>query len=200
MRRAIFVPAARLAVLSFATVLAASAQDQQYTWQIGWKSDAIRGYLAPFRAKTLDAIARLEMAHNADPALRHWLELAARAPRPVSYPIDFGETSAPDAVYLHGVYEASVAFFAQANLMDIMSSYHRLELNPILAGRNGRFDASSTVRKGVVIGAILGAQMYLIHRHPRSMRSAALANYLATAVLAGIVAHNYLLPSQKPKK
>ena len=195
-----FVPAARLIVLSFATAVAALAQNQQYTWQIGWKSEDIRGYLAPFRASTPDAIARLEMARNADPAIGHWLELSARAPRPVSYPVDFGESGIPERVYIHGLYEASIAVFAQANLMDIMSSYHRLELNPILAGRNRRFDASSTLRKGVLVGAVLGTQMYLIHRHPRSMRSAAIANYLATAVLGGIVAHNYLLPAAKPGK
>lgn len=183
-----------LAVISsFAGI--ADGEEQIHTWQIGWKAQDIKGYLAPFRATTSQARVRLAMATTGDPTIRHWLDMRTSTMRPISYPVDFGETGSPDSVYAQGLYHASVGFFAQANLMDVMSSYKRLELNPILAGRNGRFDATSIMRKGLLVGSLLGVQMLLVHRHPRSMRTVAIANFISTAVLGVVLAHNYSLPT-----
>jgi acyl dehydratase len=189
--------AIRCIALLMAFSCAASAGEQEHIWQIGWQTHEVKGYLVPFSSTTTEARVRLDAANLGDPEVMHWLEMSAAAPRPVSFPVDFGETGQPETIYVHGLYDASVAFFAEANLLDVMSSYHRRELNPILAGSGGRFDASSVARKGLLIGAILGTQMYLVHKHPRTMRRAAIANYIATAALAAIVAHNYLLPAMK---
>ncbi len=66
-------------------------------------------------------------------------------------------------------YRASVAAVAGCAAADAWSSYGRVELNPVLAGRGQRFDGRSVAIKAGITGAWLGAQ-WIWRRNQRAYR------------------------------
>ena len=77
--------------------------------------------------------------------------------------------------------------------MDVASSYNRLEVNPMLAGPNGRFGAKGVAVKVGVSGAILGAEYLVIRRYPGSSRIFAKLNWAAGFITIGVSAHNFAI-------
>ncbi len=75
--------------------------------------------------------------------------------------------------------------------LDVCSSYGMRELNPVLAGSDGRFGMQSTSIKLGVTGALLGAEYLIVRTHPGSARVFTKLNWAAAAVTFGVAAHNY---------
>lgn len=92
------------------------------------------------------------------------------------------------------LYKWSLAASAAANTLDILSSYGKHELNPILAGADQRFNTASAVRKAGIVGGLDLLQLYMVRRNPRAMRAATIMNFVLAGVLSGIAAHNYSIP------
>ena len=75
----------------------------------------------------------------------------------------------------------SVAAVAAASFLDIHYSWRRRELNPMLAGRDGRLGTRGVAIKSSVVGASCGLQWMLLRKEPR------LGNTL-TGINAGLAA------------
>jgi hypothetical protein len=84
-----------------------------------------------------------------------------------------------------GVWRASVATLAAANVADVATSWGGYELNPVL-GR-GPFGARQTVIKSGIAAGVVVAEWRWMRRH---RRAAAIANFVASGILAGVAARN----------
>ena len=67
------------------------------------------------------------------------------------------------------------------------------ELNPVLAGSDGRFGMQSTAIKLGVTGAMLGLEYLIVKAHPASARVFTKLNWAAAGVTFGVAAHNYAI-------
>jgi hypothetical protein len=163
----------------------AAAQDQQL-YQIKWQYHGSTGYFAPFNDSEDGATRRLRMATTSNPLASLSLVEPAEKPHKWSFPqsVDVSERS-------RRMYLFSVAAFNAVNILDITSSYGKQELNPLLAGNNQRFDMSSAGKKLAMVGAIDASQIFALRRQPATRRRLAIANFVMSGILAGVVAHNY---------
>jgi len=102
-------------------------------------------------------------------------------------------TDAPEAAAKR-LYIWSVVSVAGANALDIYSSYGKRELNPMLQGSDGTFNAASVAIKAGMVSAVEVPQIFLARHSARRMRLFAIANFAMSAALAGIFAHNFTVP------
>lgn len=77
--------------------------------------------------------------------------------------------------------------------LDATSSYGMRELNPVLAGSDGRFGMQSTTIKLGVTGALLGVEYLIVKAHPKSAKMFTKLNWAASAVTFGVAVHNYAI-------
>ena len=83
-----------------------------------------------------------------------------------------------------------------SDALDASSSWGLRELNPVLAGSNGRFGMESAGIKFSVAGALVGAEYLLVKKFPRWAKIFTVANYSTAGITTGFAAHNYMLPGR----
>jgi hypothetical protein len=104
----------------------------------------------------------------------------------------------PDAVLhprrsLPASWKWSLAPVLASQALDASSSYGMRELNPVLAGPDGRFGMQSTTIKLGLTGALLGMESLIVRAHPASARVFSKLNWAAAMVTFGVAAHNYAI-------
>ncbi|MGJ5814095.1 hypothetical protein [Paludibaculum fermentans] len=77
---------------------------------------------------------------------------------------------------------------------DTASSMGRTEMNPLLRGSAGQFNARSAALKFSIAGALLGSQYLLVKKHPEQAAWAATGNFAAAGLTSGIAVRNFRLP------
>lgn len=86
---------------------------------------------------------------------------------------------------------ASVAALATASVLDARSSWGRQELNPLLQGPNGRFNARSVEIKSAIVGASVAFQWFALRHHSQKLeKPLGFANLAAAGLTAGAAIHN----------
>ncbi|MDX2179394.1 MAG: hypothetical protein SFV18_07370 [Bryobacteraceae bacterium] len=88
-------------------------------------------------------------------------------------------------------WKASALVLAGALAADTASSWGRPELNPLVRGGGGRFDARSFGIKAGIAGGGLAIQYFLLKRSPQAERAAAYANFTAAGTLGYAAARNW---------
>ncbi|MEO8097073.1 MAG: hypothetical protein ABI811_05185 [Acidobacteriota bacterium] len=77
--------------------------------------------------------------------------------------------------------------------LDIASSYGMRELNPMLAGRDGRFGGKAASIKIGSTAAAIGIEYLLVKKWPGAARMFAKLNWGSSAVTGALAAHNYAI-------
>ncbi|MBN9661580.1 MAG: hypothetical protein J0H49_25515 [Acidobacteria bacterium] len=88
----------------------------------------------------------------------------------------------------------SAAALMTSVAMDTASSMGRPEMNPMLRGPLGQFNARSAALKFGIAGALLGSQYLLLERHPEQTAWAATGNFAAAGLTSSIAVRNFRLP------
>ena len=73
------------------------------------------------------------------------------------------------------------------------SSYGMREMNPMLAGSDGRFGAKGA---GIKLGAtagLLGVEYLIVRKYPRAARVFTKVNWSVSIVTTGFAAHNFAI-------
>jgi hypothetical protein len=86
---------------------------------------------------------------------------------------------------------ASVAALAAATVLDARSSWGRQELNPLLQGSSGRFNASSVEIKSSIVGVTVAFQWIALRHHSKKLEEPlGFANLAAAGLTTGAAVHN----------
>ncbi len=88
-------------------------------------------------------------------------------------------------------WKISLAPVAASQALDVASSYGMRELNPVLAGSDGRFGPRAT---GIKLGAtagLLGVEYLLVRKFPGSARVLSKINWSASILTTGFAIHNF---------
>jgi hypothetical protein len=80
--------------------------------------------------------------------------------------------------------------------LDASSSWGLRELNPVLAGSDGRFGMKATGIKFGVVGGLIGVEYLLVKKFPRSAKFFSIVNYSTAGITTGLAVHNYELPGR----
>lgn len=88
-------------------------------------------------------------------------------------------------------YRVSQAILVAGNAADAHSSWGRLELNPILAGPNGRFGARGVSIKAAVAVGWLVTQELMTRKDRRPRKAFAIANTAGGVFLGGVAVRNH---------
>jgi len=91
------------------------------------------------------------------------------------------------------LWRASIAAVAAGTAVDVQSSLGKNETNGLLANHQGVFSAQGVGIKLAIAGAAVGAQQYLLHKHPAApaYKTGALINFAVAGALGGAAVHNY---------
>lgn len=84
----------------------------------------------------------------------------------------------------------SAAALTVGGTLDIVSSYGKVELNPLWRSSNGRFGMRGTALRTGVIGGTLLLQRPLL-RNPSNRRSITVANFVVGGLLTGLAVRNF---------
>jgi hypothetical protein len=88
------------------------------------------------------------------------------------------------------LYRWSVASLAAANAADAITSWRKVEANPILAQPGAAFGPGSVAVKAGILGASLRLERWAARRNPHLYSAFAWINIGAAAGLAGVSQHN----------
>ncbi len=77
--------------------------------------------------------------------------------------------------------------------LDIASSYGMRELNPLLAGPDGRFGAKATTIKLGATAAVIGVEYLIVKKWPGSARVLSKVNWGTSALTTAFAVHNYAI-------
>lgn len=88
----------------------------------------------------------------------------------------------------------SAAALMTSVALDTASSMGRQEMNPLLRGPMGQFNARSAALKFGIAGALLGSQYLLLKKHPEQAAWATTGNFAAAGLTSGIAVRNFRLP------
>jgi len=77
--------------------------------------------------------------------------------------------------------------------LDIASSYRMRELNPMLAGSDGRFGAKATTVKLGATAAIISVEYLIVKKWPESARVLSKVNWGTSALTTGLAVHNFAI-------
>lgn len=77
--------------------------------------------------------------------------------------------------------------------LDIASSYGMRELNPALAGPDGRFGMRAVAIKGGATAAIVGVEYLLAKKYPRAARVMSKLNWSSSALTGAFAVHNFMI-------
>jgi hypothetical protein len=67
------------------------------------------------------------------------------------------------------------------------------ELNPVLAGGDGRFGAQAATVKLGVVGVFAGVQYLIVRKFPRTASAFAKINWAGAALTSSFAVHNYAI-------
>ncbi len=90
----------------------------------------------------------------------------------------------------------SLAPLVASESFDAASSWGLRELNPVLAGPDGRFGMKATSIKFGVIGGLIGAEYLLVKKFPAWAKFFTVVNYTTAGITTGLAVHNYELPGR----
>jgi hypothetical protein len=82
---------------------------------------------------------------------------------------------------------------AASQALDITSSYGMRELNPMLAGQDGRFGAKATTIKIGGAAAAVGVEYLIVKKWPSSARVLAKLNWASSILTGSFAVHNYAI-------
>jgi|SRR5689334_6446040 hypothetical protein len=88
-------------------------------------------------------------------------------------------------------WKVSLAPVVASQGLDVASSYGMRELNPLLAGSDGRFGPRAA---GIKLGAtagLLGVEYLLVRKFPGSARVLSKINWSASILTTGFAVHNF---------
>jgi hypothetical protein len=77
--------------------------------------------------------------------------------------------------------------------LDIASSYGMRELNPALAGTDGRFGAKAGAMKISTTAAVIGIEYLVVKKWPGSAKMLSKLNWGSAALTGVFAAHNYAI-------
>jgi len=90
-------------------------------------------------------------------------------------------------------WKLSLIPLAGSQVLDVSSSWGMRELNPVLAGNDGRFGAQAATVKLGVAGAFVGVQYLIVRKFPRTARVFEKINWAGTALTFSFAVHNYAI-------
>ena len=90
-------------------------------------------------------------------------------------------------------WKVSAVALAAATSVDAHSSWGRVEANPVLAGRNGRFGSQGVALKALITGGVLSAQYMMMRNHPKAEKYGTWTNFVLAGALGSAAAYNYNL-------
>ena len=90
-------------------------------------------------------------------------------------------------------WKISLAPLVASQALDVASSYGMRELNPVLAGPDGRFGARAATVKLGVTGALVGIEYLIVKAHPGAARVFTKINWSWAVLTTGFAAHNYAI-------
>ena len=90
-------------------------------------------------------------------------------------------------------WKLSLVPLAASQTLDMSSSWGMRELNPVLAGPDGRFGARAATVKLGVVGAFVGIEYLIVRKHPHAARAFEKINLAGAAVTTSFAAHNYMI-------
>jgi hypothetical protein len=88
------------------------------------------------------------------------------------------------------LWKISLGVLAGAFAADVATSYGRREMNPLVAGADGRFSGRGLAIKGALAGATIGTQLLLIKRGGAGAKPAAYTNLGMAGLLSGAAIYN----------
>lgn len=90
-------------------------------------------------------------------------------------------------------WKLSLIPLAGSQVLDVSSSWGMRELNPVLAGNDGRFGAQAAAVKLGVAGAFVGVQYLVVRKFPRTSRVFSKINWAGAALTSSFAVHNYAI-------
>jgi hypothetical protein len=127
-------------------------------------------------------------------------DVAEEIPSPFLQPLFGQPLLAPDSAArrtadqaAYRAWKFSLAPVIASQVLDVVSSYGMRELNPMLAGPDGRFGARGTGIKLGANAAILGIEYLMVRKHPRAARIFSRINWSVSIVTTGFAAHNFAI-------
>lgn len=84
----------------------------------------------------------------------------------------------------------STAALLAGTSADMASSYGHRELNPLLAGQDGRFGGRGVVIKAGMAGGVILFQWIVLRRNPRASKVFGIANIGAGAAFGSVASRN----------
>jgi hypothetical protein len=90
-------------------------------------------------------------------------------------------------------WKLSLIPLAASQSLDISSSWGMRELNPVLAGKDGSFGMQASAIKLGVMGAVVGVEYLIVHKHPNAARAFEKLNWCGAAVTSSFAVHNYAI-------
>jgi hypothetical protein len=103
------------------------------------------------------------------------------------------ETAARSAVdqAAYRRWKISLAPVIASQTLDVASSFGRRELNPLLAGPDGRFGARGAGIKLGAVAGILGVEYLIVRHHPGAARVLSHINFSVSIATSGFAVHNF---------
>ena len=90
-------------------------------------------------------------------------------------------------------WKLSLAPVFASQALDVASSYGMRELNPMLAGSDGRFGAKGTGIKLGTTAGLMGVEYMIVRKYPRAARVFTKVNWSVSIVTAGFAVHNFAI-------
>jgi hypothetical protein len=111
----------------------------------------------------------------------------------VSTSVTLAEDGQGSGKWAKRFWRASIAAVAAGSAVDAQSSLGKHEVNGMLANSHGYFSAQGIGLKLAIVGAAVGTQQYLLHRHPNvsAYKTGAIINFTVAGALGGVAVHNY---------
>jgi hypothetical protein len=90
-------------------------------------------------------------------------------------------------------WKLSLVPLAASQALDLSSSWGMRELNPVLAGQDGRFGAQAATVKLGAVGALVGIEYLIVKKYPRTARAFEKINWSGAALTSGFAVHNFMI-------
>jgi hypothetical protein len=90
-------------------------------------------------------------------------------------------------------WKLSLVPLAASQALDLSSSWGMRELNPVLAGPDGRFGVQAATVKLGVVGALVGIEYLIVKKYPRTARAFEKINWSGAALTSSFAVHNFMI-------